>query len=111
MSQDPDRTKRLEIHVTQRDGSVWAVPLLEVAKHKSVFYADMEPDERGALAWLLAHQDPDDLYEWAVNNMDWQDFNAAGHARRVRGAPPLLAEHFEDAWRLGGDIVDPGVVT
>ena len=104
---DIERLKRLEIHVTQRDGSVWAVPLVEVAKHKAAFYADREPDERGSLGWLLANQDSDDLYEWATNNMDWQHFNAAGHVRKVRGAPPLLARHFENAWIKGGDIVDP----
>ena len=104
MSKDIERTKRLEIHVTQRDGSVWAVPLLEVAKRMAAEY-DCEVE------WVLKRQSAQVIWDWGVNNSEWGDYDRKDLTRKVKGAPQLTLDDFEQAWLGSGKMFDPGETT
>lgn len=86
--------------VTLPDGSVWAIPIEIIARNRSAHYAsEFDGDIQRSLDEdtlpLFAESDYE-ITDWAVNNMNWSDFN--GHQFRVEHAPP---PDFQDAWMSG----------
>lgn len=86
--------------VTMPDGSKWGVPVDMIARDRATFYADeFGGDIERSLAEdtiPLFESSDYEIYDWAVNNMDWSDFD--GHHVKVSEAPQ---PDFEEAWLNG----------
>lgn len=92
--------------VEQEDGSKWAVPVDMIARNRAKHYAhEFGGDVEASLAedtLPLFESDEYEIQDWAVNNMNWSDFD--GHQFKVEGAAP---QNFERAWMDGAkDFVD-----
>lgn len=87
--------------VQMGDGSVWGVPVEIIAKDRAQHYAhEFDGDIERSLkedTLPLFEQDEYEIEDWAVNNMNWSDFD--GHQVKIKDAPPTA---FVDAW-LNGD--------
>lgn len=86
--------------VEQKDGSVWGVPVELVARSRADHYAsefggDVERSLREDTLPLF-EADEYEIQDWAVNNMNWKDFD--GHQVKLEDAPP---NDFQDAWMSG----------
>jgi hypothetical protein len=86
--------------VEMPDGSKWGVPVAMIARNRAENYAD-EFDGNVELSMLedtlpLFESDPYEIQDWAVNNMNWSDFD--GHQTKVADAPP---PDFQEAWMHG----------
>lgn len=83
--------------VTLPDGSVWGVPVDRIARNRAAFYAsEFEGDVERSLAedtLPLFEQDEYEITDWAVNNMDWSDFDGE-QVKLDDAAPP----DFDAAW-------------
>ena len=83
------------------DGSTWGVPVEMIARDRAANYADeFDGDiERSLSEDTLPLFEDDDyqIQDWAVNNMNWSDFD--GHQVKIADAP---APDFQEAW-IDGD--------
>ena len=83
--------------VTMPDGSIWAVPVLMVATNRATHYAhEFDGDVERSLAedtLPLFESYEYEVADWAVNNMNWSDFD--GHQIKIKDAPP---PDFQEAW-------------
>lgn len=90
--------------VTQRDGSVWGVPVDLIALNRAEHYkSEFGGDLGRSLAedtMPLFEEDKYEIQDWAVNQMNWSDFN--GHQKLLLPCSALTEQDFQDAW-LGGD--------
>ena len=92
-----------EYRVTMPDGSVWAVPLMVIARHRAKHYAseyggDVEESLSDDTLPLFA-ADKYEVHDWAANNMNWSD--VADCARMVRSRAPLTLAEMQEAWVNG----------
>jgi len=71
-----------------------------VARSRAAHYADeFDGDVERSLSEdtiPLFEQSPYEIEDWAVNNMDWSDFD--GHQVKISSAPP---PNFQRAWLSG----------
>lgn len=83
--------------VAMPDKSIWAVPVemiaLDRAKHCAHLYGDDVEKSLKEDTIPLFESDTDEIEDWAVNNMDWADFN--GHQIKVSNPPPV---DFQSGW-------------
>ena len=90
--------------VTMPDGSIWAVPVLMVATNRATHYAhEFDGDVDRSLAedtLPLFESDEYEVADWAVNNMNWCDFD--GRQFKIKDAPP---PDFQEAWMSGDKSV------
>jgi hypothetical protein len=67
--------------ITMYDGSVWTVPVILIATNHAEYYAEVdEVSFEDALkndTIPLFTDDPDEIEEWAKNNMDWDDVSSS----------------------------------
>lgn len=86
--------------VEMPDGSKWGVPVEMIARNRAAHYADeFDGDVERSLAEdtiPLFESDDYEIQDWAVNNMNWSDFD--GHQVKVADAP---APDFQEAWLSG----------
>ena len=91
--------KRL-MTVEMPDGSKWGVPIEMIARNRAAHYADeFDGDVDASMAEdtvPLFDVDEYEIQDWAVNNMNWSDFD--GHQVKVSEAPP---PDFQLAWMEG----------
>lgn len=90
--------------VEMPDGSLWAVPVLTIAKNRAEYYKDRDLELGGdldkALADTLAFfENPSEIYEWAMNNMNWDDVEK--DAVKVCDRAPLTDFDKQDGWMDG----------
>jgi hypothetical protein len=88
--------------VTMPDGSEWGVPVDMIARNRAAHYAhefdgDIERSLEEDTLPLFADSEYE-IKDWAVNNMNWSDFD--GHQVKVSDAP---VPDFQEAW-LSGDL-------
>lgn len=79
------------------DSSVWAVPVEMIALHRAKHYAhlyggDVEKSLKEDTIPSF-ESDTDEIEDWAVNNMNWADFN--GHQIKVSSPAPV---DFQSGW-------------
>lgn len=82
------------------DGSLWGGPVEMIARHRAEFYArEFGGDVERSLAEdtiPLFESDDYEIQDWAVDQMDWSDFD--GHQVKLKGpADP----DFNVAWLSG----------
>lgn len=99
------------LSVTQADGSKWGVPVDMIARDRAAHYmSEFGDDIKRSLAedtLPLFETDDYEIQDWAVNNMNWSDFD--GHQIRLADAEPL---DFQDAWMNGDkEVVDVPVAS
>lgn len=86
--------------VKMLDGSKWGVPVEMIARDRAKHYAsEFGGDvERSLSEDTIPCFEADDyeIQDWAVNNMNWSDFN--GHQVKLAEATPA---DFEEAWLSG----------
>lgn len=86
--------------VKMDDGSVWGVPVEMIANHRAKHYAhEFGGDVAQSLkedTLPLFEEDSYEIEDWAVNNMNWSDFD--GHQVKISEAP---APDFQEAWMNG----------
>ena len=86
--------------VTLPDGSVWGVPISMIARNRAAHYAhEFDGDIKKSLTEdtiPLFEESTFAIGDWAVNNMNWSDFD--GHQVKISDAP---AQDFQDAWMYG----------
>ncbi len=86
--------------VEMPDGSKWGVPVEMIARNRAAHYAsEFDGDIERSLAedtLPLFESDDYEIHEWAVNNMNWCDFD--GHQVKVSDAP---RPDFQEAWMSG----------
>lgn len=92
--------------VTQTDGSVWAIPVMIIAADRAKHYAhEFDDNVQRSLdedTMPLFDNDPFEIEDWAVNNMNWSD--VASHAFKTKDAPP---PDFQEGWMSGEkNVVD-----
>lgn len=97
------------LHVKMSDGSVWAVPVREIAYHRAKYYADRDEEFGGDVARSLREDtlplfesDEYEIKDWATSNMNWEDIE---NPILVSGPAPV---DYQDGWLNGEkDIVYP----
>ena len=86
--------------VEMPDGSKWGVPVEMIARSRATHYAhEFDGDVERSLAedtTPLFESDDYEIQDWAVNNMNWEDFD--GHQVKVESAP---TPDFQEAWMNG----------
>lgn len=86
--------------VEMADGSKWGVPVEMIARHRAQHYAhEFGGDIERSLAEdtnPLFESDEFEIHDWAVNNMNWSDFD--GHQMKLAEPP---AQDFQEAWLSG----------
>ena len=88
------------------DGSKWGVPVDIIARNRAEHYAhefdgDVERSLREDTAPLFK-QDEFEIEDWAVNNMNWSDFD--GHQVKIEDS---VAIDFESDWIHGDkEVID-----
>lgn len=87
------------------DGSTWAVPVDVIARNRAENYADDYGDDiERSLAEdtvPLFENHPDEVSDWAANNMDW--IEVADVAWRHEEAPAM---DFQEGWVNGEKRVE-----
>lgn len=90
------------IAVAMRDGSVWGVPVIEVANSRADHYkSEYGDDLQRSLdedTLPMFESDNYEILDWARNNMNWSDFMGV---KKIRDAAPLTKEDFTQAWNDG----------
>lgn len=93
--------------VKQTDGSVFAVPVEIIARHRAACYAPREfaGDIERSLAedtLPLFAEDDYAVEDWAANNMNWCDVQT--HAFKIKDADP---PNHQEAWvRNEKNVID-----
>jgi len=112
-AQDAMRSKTQFLAVTQRDDSVWGVPVAVIAElYKAYWINEFDGDFARYAEELcsdkasfdedvsaLVEEDWGAIDDWAETHLKWADL--VDHAVKLKDAPPLRPEDFEDAWRNG----------
>ncbi len=82
------------------DGSKWGVPVEMIARSRAKHYAhEFNGDIERSLAFdtiPLFESDSDEISDWAVNNMNWSDFD--GYQAKLAESPPI---DFDEVWLSG----------
>lgn len=95
------------LEIKMPDGSVWGVPVMEIAKNRAANYAaEFGGDvERSLVEDTLPLFDGDvfEIKDWAANNMNWSDVKRA--ATKLRDPDPLTDADFQEAWVNGEKFV------
>jgi hypothetical protein len=90
--------------VQMSDGSKWGVPVQMIAVNRATHYApEFGGDVERSLnedTLPLFEDDDYEIKDWAVNNMNWIDFD--GHQVKIAGAP---APDFQDGWMSGDKAI------
>ncbi|WP_422928638.1 hypothetical protein [Singulisphaera sp. PoT] len=86
------------LRVTFSDNTVWDVPIEVIARSRAEHYADefgndVERSYREDSLPLLEASDSE-VYEWAINNMNWSDMKAAAIQQPSK---PLVVD-YEEEW-------------
>lgn len=89
--------KLLTIEMT--DGSVWSVPIELIARDRATYYAH-EYEDNVELSLSedtipLFESDPNEIIDWAENNMNWHDFD--GHQTKISDG----VVNFNEGWLNG----------
>jgi len=83
--------------VKMPDGSVYGVPVEMIARNRAAHYShEFDGDIERSLkedTIPLFESDDYEIQDWAVNNMNWSDFD--GHQVNISDASK---PDFEDAW-------------
>ena len=86
--------------IKMTDGSKWGVPVEMIAKNRASHYAkDFGGDVERSLAEdtvPLFESDDYAIEDWALNNMNWNDFD--GHQVKLVDAP---TPDFQTSWIIG----------
>lgn len=86
--------------VKMQDGSIWGVPVEMIARDRATHYAsEFEGDvEKSLVEDTIPFFESSDyeIQDWAVNNMNWSDFD--GHQVKLSEAE---APDFQDGWMSG----------
>lgn len=90
------------LHVTMSDGSIWAVPVWNIAYNRAQYYMK----EFGGDVIRSLNEDTIPLFEinefnirdWAQNNMDWKDIEA------ILVSPPLKPD-YQGGWTNGDKVI------
>jgi len=80
--------------VTMPDGSLWSVPLFIIAVDRARYYAERDGvtlQESLDNDTIPTFENPNEVADWAANNMDWDD---------VKDAATLI-EHGETDYQEG----------
>lgn len=87
------------------DGTKWGVPVEIIALNRATHYAhEFDGDVARSLAedtMPLFDSDDFEIEDWAVNNMNWSDFN--GHQVKLQDA---VAIDFENDWLYGAKEIE-----
>lgn len=79
------------------DGSTWGVPVEMIALNRAAHYAhEFDGDIERSMdedTIPLFNSNDYEIEDWAVNNMNWSDFN--GHQVKLRDGTVI---DFEEAW-------------
>lgn len=86
------------LQVTMPDGSKWNVPAKIIAENRADYYGKKEPPYKKTFKEEFAHamSDPEDLIDWAANNMNWSDVESV--AKLSEDANPI---DFQEGWCNG----------
>jgi hypothetical protein len=86
--------------VEMPDGSKWGVPVEMIARNRAAHYAhEFDGDVERSLTedtMPLFEVDDYEVEDWAMNNMNWSDFD--GHQVKVADAPE---PDFQEVWING----------
>lgn len=97
----------IQYEIEMRDGSVWAMPVEVIARHRAEHYKDEFGDdvERSLEedTWPLFEENDYEVSDWAVNNMDWDD--VVDHAKQISKPEPLTPYDFQEGWMNGNKEV------
>lgn len=99
MTTDVGVPHAVEIHVTMPDGSVWAVDGHISAHARATYYANVDSDTTYQEEYDFTIGDDYELVDWAVGNMNWDDFEKT--ARLVKPA----SFNPQDGWMSGKKVV------
>lgn len=90
------------------DGSVWGVPVQMIAESRALHYSDefggsLERSLKEDTLPLFA-QSEYEISDWAVNNMNWSDFD--GHQVKLRDPPASTPMDFQEAWMSADKAIE-----
>jgi len=91
-----------DIKMTMNDGSIWKVPVLVVALHRASYFARREYDGNIIDAMMddtvpLFNVDHREIYDWAVNNMNWA--NVVKYASKIKESEK--ERDYQEEWVNG----------
>lgn len=80
------------------DGSTWGVPVMMIARSRAAHYAkEFDGDIDRSLAEdtiPLFNDDDYNIEDWAVNNMNWSDFDGY----QVKLSEGDVSNDFQESW-------------
>jgi hypothetical protein len=86
--------------VTMPDGSRWGMPVLTIARNRADHYkSEFGGNFNRSLnedTIPLFTSDPDEIADWAANNMNWADVKVLAHLVK---APPVV--DYQEGWVNG----------
>lgn len=89
--------KHKHMTMTLENGEVWGVPVAMIARNRAAHYAkEFDGNVERSLAEdtiPLFNSSDYDIQDWAVNNMNWGDFN--GHQVKLKNGQGI---DFQEAW-------------
>ena len=77
-------------------GEKFKVPAKVIAENRTQYYADRDGFKKGSAEWkgeFEASMDDFEIYDWASNNMNWEDL--APHAELM---PEQSKPDYEEMW-------------
>lgn len=93
--------KAAQYEVEMPDGSRWRIPVEVIARNRATHYAhEFDGDVERSLnedTGPLFESDDYEIEDWAANNMNWADVQAAA----VRVADPRTQENYQEGWVNG----------
>lgn len=90
-----------KLRVTMPDGSLWDVPVSEIAAHRAIHFKDefggneLESLTKDTLP--LFADDPNEILDWAANNMNW---DMVSHSAKMVPTGPGGVD-FQEGWVNG----------
>ena len=84
--------------IKMKDGSVWAIPVAEIATSRADYYKKDYGDDFMQSMYEdtlpLFQESPNEIEEWARNNMDWNDVCSVA----VMVTPPQSNKEYPNDW-------------
>lgn len=91
----PDSEEVEFIYVKFPDNRVFKIPAEVIADSFAQYYSDKDEDRSYEDEYNFAMEDPYQLHDWLMNNMNWEDVE--DEAELVRHEKSDLHEEFLDA--------------
>jgi hypothetical protein len=99
-------TQRItELYVEFSNGRVFVIPASLIAGDRAQYYANVDVKETGGGEWLRVYDrevayalsDQSELFDWAENNMNWEDVKGQAQLVQHNSDPDMFDKEWSNA--------------